>query len=32
MRQNVFAATAAIAIGKFARYLAIAEGVRWFAT
>jgi membrane protein YqaA with SNARE-associated domain len=32
LRQNVFGATAAIATGKFARYLAIAEGVRWLAT
>jgi membrane protein YqaA with SNARE-associated domain len=28
LRHNVFAATATMALGKFARYLAIAEGVR----
>lgn len=30
LRQNVVLAALAIAAGKFARYVAIAEGVRWF--
>jgi membrane protein YqaA with SNARE-associated domain len=31
LRQNAFVAAACIAAGKFARYLALAEGVRAFA-
>jgi membrane protein YqaA with SNARE-associated domain len=30
LRQNVFAAALFIAVGKFARYWALAEGLAWW--